>query len=293
MTAVVLCGDAVTTTTLVLALTWPRLTPSDEVTDGVAGDVTGDVPSGDGRADADRIDRVIIESDPSGGSLIGWLGLDPQRTLTAAVTRRFDDASPARWPMTAWERSAQRIGDGLAVLASPIRSVEAATSQAEAHRSTLAEIGSVDGLVAFVDAGRGIPGGPWTPAGSGLVVMVHHQRGGPAAAAGVRVEQLRERYELLESAGHHLAVVVIGAHPFDPADIATHLGEGDGVVVVALPEDRLAAEVLAGRSGCSTRRLYRLGLMRAGRNASLRLRAVLSSPAGLAPPSQSDWGTGR
>jgi hypothetical protein len=291
----------VTTTTLVLALTWPRWTRSDgvagDVTRDVAGDVTGDltgdvVSAGD-RGNVDHIDRVIIESDPSGGSLIGWLALNPQRTLTSAVTRRFDDTGPADRPMTGWERSAQVVGDGLAVLASPIRSVEAATSQTQAHRSTLAEIGSVDGLVAFIDAGRGIPGSPWTPAGTGLVVMVHRQRGGPAAAAGVRVEQLRERYEILESAGHRLAVVVIGAHPFDPADIATHLGGGDGAVMVALPEDRFAAEVLAGRTGCSARRLHRLGLMRAGRDASLRLHAAASSPAGLASPGLSRWGQGR
>lgn len=286
MTAIVLCGDAVTTTTLVLAFTWPvDGTPSAGLADPpVAGrDENGGLGS-------HAIDRLIVESDPAGGSLVGWLGLDPLRTLTSAVTGPAGDRESTQCSHRPWQRHAQELGDGIAVLASPIRSVEAAVSQVRAQRSLLGEIGSTDGLTAFIDSGRGLPAGPWVPPGSTLVVLVHRQFGGPATAAGPRVEQLRERFESLEAVGHRLAVLIIGSHPFDPAEIAAHLSQGGAMLSVALPEDRFAAEVLAGRRGCSSRRLHRLRLMRAGREASSQLSATLSAQgADVAGPGP-QWG---
>lgn len=271
MTAIVLCGDAVTTTTLVLAFTWPRVGESSVVIERSAS-VKREENDG---FEPPVIDRLIIECDPSGGSLVGWLGLDPRRTLTTAVTSSPSESEPSRCEHRTWQNHAQLLGGGVAVLASPIRSVEAAASQLRAQRSVLGGIGSLEHLTAFLDCGRGIPAGPWVPAGSSLVVLVHRQFGGPSTAAGPRVEQLRERFEHFESVGHRPVLAIIGSDPFDPAEIVAHLSQGDAIVSVTLPEDRFAAEVLAGRLGCSSRRLRRLRLMRAGRAASAQLSAAV------------------
>ncbi len=285
MTAIVLCGDAVTTTTLVLAFTWPRVEESSVVADQLPA-VERDENDGFG---SPVIERLIVESDPSGGSLVGWLGLDPRRTLTTAVTSSPYESDLARCQHRAWQNHAQLLGDGIAVLASPIRSVEAAASQMRAHRSVLGDIGSMGHPIAFIDCGRGLPAGPWVPSGSALVVLVHRQFGGPSTAAGPRVEQLRERFESFESAGHRPALVIIGSDPFDPAEIAAHLSQGDEMLSVTLPEDRFAAEVLAGRLGCSSRRLRRLRLMRAGRAASLQLSTVVRRSDGDLAVVDSQW----
>jgi hypothetical protein len=252
MTTVVVTGDLATTTCLLLAVTWPGADRADPLNGGG--------------------DRLIVECDPSGGSLIAWLGLDPALTLTTAVTGHHDDSG---YPGAC----AQPIGSGLAAIISPIRSVEASAAQARAQQSLLVEICSTAGLTTFIDTGQPSLSHSWVPAWADLVVIVHHQRSGPAAAAAVRVERLAERLESLETAGHRPALMIVGSVPFDPREIIGHLGHDRLATVVTVPDDRFAAEVLAGRVGCSERRFGRLRLVRAGRAAALALSTHLGSSA--------------
>ncbi|MEX2626307.1 MAG: hypothetical protein WD225_05450, partial [Ilumatobacteraceae bacterium] len=98
MSLVAVIGDAATTTTLALAATWPD-------------------------------DPLVVEADPTGGSMAAWLDLPGEPTLSTVVTR----VPTAGWP--AVEQLTHRSPSGLRVVPAPIRSIEAVRAVAEADRN--------------------------------------------------------------------------------------------------------------------------------------------------------------
>ncbi len=235
MNSCALIGDVTTTTALAASAAWP-----------------GDPAP------------VLVECDPSGGSLAGWLAVGLAPSLSTLVT------SSAQQPTTPAEemiaRNVQRSRAGVDVVVAPLRSVEAARSVAEAEQTLVAAAATRWRTMLFdigrLDARHPIPA---TATSADVVVVVHRQMSASGAASAVRVERTSELLERLASVDNPIAVVVVGDAPFE-SDELTGFWErsvGRELISCCLPEDPLAAATLAGRVGVSQRRLSRLPLMRA------------------------------
>lgn len=231
MAIVSVTGDASTTTAVALAAVWPLSS-----------------------------DSVLIEADPDGGDLAAWLDLPATPSLSTVVTRVLDGS----WPEI--ERHTRLAASGLRVLPAPPRSVEAQQAVSEAGRALVPALAAMRTPVAIVDAGR-IPASPTSHpfvAAASVVVLVHRQATQSPAAAAVRLQRLADQLESFAGAPATLVLAVIGAQPFDLAEIERFITESIGTAtVIGLPVDGLAAATLAGRTGVSARRLARLPLMRA------------------------------
>lgn len=258
MSIVAVVGDVATTTTIALAAGWP------------------DEP-------------LVVEADPSGGSMAAWLDLPASPTLSNVVTR----AASAGWPVV--EYLAHRSDTGLRVVPAPTRSIEAVRAVAEADRCVVPPAAGLDAPTVLVDVGAPIPayGLPVACASADVNVVVHRQVRHSARAAAVRVERYAELVDVVLSAGAPTVLAIVGDVPFDTGEIARFVrAELDAAplaafvgvsaadepdaddMVVGLPEDPLAAAVLAGRSGVSARRLARLPLMRSASSAAARIELV-------------------
>jgi hypothetical protein len=238
---VAIVGDDATTTTLALAAAWPV---SDDV--------------------------MVIEADPSGGSLAAWLDIPVAPSLSAVVTR----ATPGEWSLI--DRLSRLTPSGLRVIPAPVRAVEATRAVAEAADVVFPTLAQLVSPVVLADGGPfgAAAAPPAVVAQSALTLVVHHQAQQSARAAGVRLERLAECFEQLTGGGVEAVLAVIGRAPFDADEIASFVGAGAVATpaVFELADDPLAAAVLAGRSGVSRRRLLRLPLLR----SSAALTAFLS-----------------
>ena len=97
-----------------------------------------------------------------------------------------------------------------------------------------------------------------------VTVVVHRQATQSSRAAAVRLMRRADQLEALMSLPTAAVVAVVGATPFDLADVESYLGDSVGALpIVGLPVDELAAAVFGGRTGMSSRRLIRLPLLRA------------------------------
>lgn len=264
-------GDRATTTALAVASAWPG---DDEV--------------------------VIVEADPSGGSIAAWLGLSPGPSLSTAVAKcsavAEDGATrePARWSTLA--PMLHRVGVGARVLVAPMSGREARRTVDEATRSVLPFLARRPGSDLLVDCGLVRAGEP-LPAAAGLagrIVLCHRQEVASAAASSVRLQRLVELAESLAATGIPLTLAVIGDHPYGIDEIGDYVDEqlaAAGALVrpaiVGLADDPLAAAVLAGRSGVSARRLARLPLMRSAAALAGALRAPRAGASHPLPRSAS------
>ncbi len=245
MTLVAVVGDAATTTAVALAAGWSA--PDD---------------------------AVVLEADPTGGSLAGWLDTPAHPSLSTVVAHVGTNTD--RSALTTLDAMTHRSASGVRFVAAPVRARAAHRAVEEAAVALFPTIADAP-LAVIADAGRHRAGEPPTAVLrlADVVVIVHRQANASAAAATVRIERLVETVEELAHLDADVVLAVIGATPFDPAEIGSFVlqavPESIGTTV-ALADDPLAAATIAGRAGVSAKRLRRLPLLR---DASLVADAVL------------------
>ena len=240
MTIVAIAGDATTTTAVAIAAGWP--------TD---------------RGD----DVVVLEADPRGGSLAGWLDTPAQPSLTTIVANVGIDAGRNhRTVLDTVDAMTRRSDSGVRFIPNAVRARAAHRAVEEA---ALVVVPALTGAptVVLADVGRLRAGDAPSAAirAADVVVIVHRQAVASAPAATVRIERLVESVEDLSHLGVTIVLAIIGRSPFDPAEIGQFVDQAVPDTVrhtVALSDDPLAAATLAGRSGVSAKRLRRLPLMR-------------------------------
>ncbi len=255
MTIVAVTGDCTTTTCVALASGWPL---------------------GAGGLD---VDVIVLEADPSGGSLAGWLDTPGTPSLASAVA---STSSGVRTVDDTIDSVLQRSRSGIRFVAAPVRALPARRAVSEATVSFVPELASRRHLVVLADLGR--PSGDPAPLlrDAAVTVVVHRQRPSSALAESVRLERLVEQIERVAAFGGTVVLAVIGHDPFDPDEVVQFAdGSAAGAITAAfrLAEDPLAAAVLAGRTGVSAKRLQRLPLMRTAVDAAMRLSSHLPSPS--------------
>ena len=256
MTIIAVIGDCTTTTCIALAAGWP-----------------GD-------------DVLVLEADPSGGSLAGWLDTPSSPSLATIVAniggRDATDASV----MSTVSAMTHHSSSGIRFIAAPLRALPARRAIEEAAVVVVPAL-ATSGVTVLADIGRRHPGdvAPALLGSAATTLVVHRQHAASAAAEAVRLERLVELVERLTATTRTLTLAIVGADPFEPAEIAEHVDAsvpGTLVDVVTLADDPLAAAVLAGRAGVSANRLRRLPLMRSAASAAARLaigsRSVTTSP---------------
>ncbi len=233
MGVVAVAGDASTTTSVALASAWPL---------------------------AD--DTILVEADPAGGDLAAWFDMPVAPSLSTVVTRVLDGA----WPEI--ERHTRLADSGLRLIPAPSRAGEAAQAVGESARSLVATLASLRSPVTIADTGRVQPSPgshPFVDAAA-VNVVVHRQAAQSSRAAAVRLQRLADQLDSFAAHPSALVVAVVGAAPFDLAEIGSYLADSVGATpIVGLPIDDLASAVFAGRTGVSARRLARLPLLRAVR----------------------------
>jgi hypothetical protein len=262
---VAVLGDVATTTTLALAATWPA-------------DTTDDLDR------PDQLDLLVVELDPTGGSMAAWLDLPGSTTLSTVVTGAADQG----WPGVA--TLARRSSSGVQVIPAPPRSVEAATAVAEADRWLIPLFAELERPTVLADVGEpsAAAGVPPVLRTADVTIVAHRQARQSARAAAVRMERLAETVDMVVTSGSSLVLAVVGGSPFDPVEIrrfvaASHGADGALPPVVTLADDPLSAAVLAGRTGVSSRRLARLPLMRSAVSLSTTTSVVLAAARTLGP----------
>jgi MinD-like ATPase involved in chromosome partitioning or flagellar assembly len=245
MAIVAVMGDAATTTSVSIAIAWPA---------------TDDV--------------LLVEADPKGGDLAAWFDMPVVPSLSTVVTRVLDGS----WPEV--ERLTRVSPVGLRVLPAPAGAAEAQQAVAESARVLALTLSSLRTPVVIADVGD-VPtradAHPFLSVAA-VAVVVHRQSPQSARAAAVRLQRLSDQITALNSSVPSIVVVVVGAVPYGPDEVATFLSAGSGdVAVVALPIDPLAASVVAGRTGVSARRLARLPLMRSAQHLAGVIDVALES----------------
>jgi MinD-like ATPase involved in chromosome partitioning or flagellar assembly len=246
VSVVVVTGDCVTTTTLALAAAWPA-----------------------------RSEVLVLEADPAGGSMAAWLDVPVAPSLSTVVTRVDEQG----W--SSIDALSRVTPSGLRVIPAPVRSVEAARAVAESGSSVFPVLARVEQAVVLIDAGHPAPAAGLHGAipYADVVMVTHRQAGQSARAAAVRLERAAEVVDAVGAAGVSVVAAVIGNGPFGGDEVADFMLENvtasPGAGAIRLPEDPLAAAVLAGRTGVSARRMARLPLMRAAADAVAVLERAL------------------
>lgn len=249
MSLVAVTGDCVTTTTLALAAAWPR---------------------------SER--PLVVEADPKGGSLAGWFDVPLTPSLSTIVAAVHGGRPPTCSDLDDLIRTTE---SGVSFVPAPYRHREAARTVSEAWKAVLPSLAARDDTVVVVDLGHTITG---IAAADDLrsvdaVVVTHRQDSRSPGAAAANLERLREVVGDIRRSNLRRPVVlaVIGAKPFEPADIADDLAEGDrdGLRWAELAVDPLAAASIAGRRGVSARRMSRLPLSRTAATLADEVRDAL------------------
>jgi len=255
VTIVAIAGDATTTTAVAIAAGWP--------TD---------------RGD----DVVVLEADPHGGSLAGWLDTPAQPSLATIVANAGIDAGRShRTVLDTVDAMTRRSESGVLFIPNAVRARAAHRAVEEAALVVVPALAGAPTVV-LADVGRLRAGDTSSPAirSADVVVIVHRQAAASAPAATVRIERLVESVEDLAHLGVTVVLAVIGRSPFDPTEIGQFVDQAVPNTVrhtVALSDDPLAAATLAGRSGVSAKRLRRLPMMRDAARLAGDLAALVSS----------------
>jgi len=262
MATILIGGDCATTSTLALAAGWPEREPID--------------PSHD---------VIVVEADPTGGSLAAWLDMPLSPSLSSLVTSLRQGASTGATRAnqeTTIDAMTRLSASGVRFIPAPFRSREARSAVAEADSSLFELLAGIDRTCALVDVGRLDALRPPAAARSAdLCVVVHRQDSSSAAAATVRLERLAETVASWRDAGLPVAVAVIGDDPFSVDEIVEFAAPDGPSWKLAL--DPQSAAVLAGRTGVSARRLARLPLIRSAARMASDLSDLTSRPA-VDPP---------
>lgn len=240
MTIIAVAGDAATTTSVAISAVWP---PSDSA--------------------------LLLEADPTGGSLTGWLGTAPSPSLATLIATVGNDARACADTAAVLSTVAEMTHHsdaGVQFIANAVRARAASRAVNEAATVLLPVLAAAASTV-IADVGVHRSGHAPSPAlaAADVAVIVHRQSAASAAATAVRIERLVEVVEELAHLDATVMLALVGRDPFDPEEIAAFVTQSVPDVVhhtVTLAEDPLAAAVIAGRSGVSTKRLHRLPLMR-------------------------------
>ena len=252
MTVVAVVGDAATTTTVAIAAGWPS---AHEV--------------------------VVLEADPRGGSLAGWLDTPAHPSLaTVVATVGTDSARDHGSILDTFVVMTRRSESGVRFVANGIRARAAHRAVEEAAAVVLPALAAAPSIV-MADVGVHESGRAPSPAlrVADVVVIVHRQATASARAATVRIERLVETVEELAHLDAVFVLAVIGDAPFDPAEIGRFVDESvPGAVrtTVAIADDPLAAATIAGRAGVSSRRLRRLPLLRDASTLAVELSELVA-----------------
>jgi MinD-like ATPase involved in chromosome partitioning or flagellar assembly len=265
MTVVAVVGDATTTTALAVAAGWPT-------EDGA----------------------VVLEADPSGGTLAGWLDT-PVHPSLATVVATIGTGTDQRSAMTTFDSMVRRTHSGIRFVPNAIRSRAARGAVEEAAVGLVPAIAASHTTV-LADLGRHAAGLP-VPAlvhAAAAVLVVHRQDAASAAAATVRIERLAETVEDLAPSAGRIVLAVVGRVPFEAAEICAFVEQsvpGSVFAAAGVADDPLAAATLAGRAGVSAKRLRRLPLLRSAADLARLLadavhdeRAVTSGNARTGAP---------
>ena len=247
MTVVGLLGDRTTTTAMALAVSWPGNRPV-----------------------------TLIEADPTGGSLLGWLD-DPSMLGRRTLGREGERRRPLGTPIDDFlrdldHRSAGDItgdtkGDGenagdshvgeLDVITAPIHPLEAERAVSRlpftspgTHRDSLWGRWSAE-RICLVDLGsrphRPLDG--VDPSALDLLVVVLAQRSASEGAAAAHIGRMSGIADQLRSLGDVLprvVVLVVGDRPFDPFEVGDHVRSRLGVVSHERTGDEVANEPSSG-----------------------------------------------
>ena len=265
-------GDAATTTTLALAAGWPDRPGAgfEHLADGSTH------PDGDRTGDLSGNDLVVIEADASGGSLAAWLDTPLSPSLSALVTSLHQSSGTGSTPATMWktiDSMIRRSASGIRFVPAPFRSREARGAITEADQTLFPLLATSEQMVGLVDIGHIDPLRiPSTARHADLVIVVHRQATASAPAATVRLERLAETVDALRTTGHEVALAVIGDEPFPLEEVVTFAAPGARAWTLAV--DDLAAQVFAGRSGVSAKRLARLPLPRSATRAGAEISVI-------------------
>jgi hypothetical protein len=208
-----------------------------------------------------RPGAVVVEVDPAGGDLAARFGHPPavpgqEPGLSAMAATRSGSRSrpdPAAW--------VQATAPGVDVVATePGTTVTAASLQELSERgpALLEELARGRPAV-LLDAGRWDTGSLANPliAAANMTIMVLR----PSLD---QFRQVEARLPALRTQARHLRLVVVGDHPWAPADIAAGLGVK---LAGAVPVDRQGAGLLSGElaphRGWRSKSWTRLPLLRA------------------------------
>jgi MinD-like ATPase involved in chromosome partitioning or flagellar assembly len=198
-------------------------------------------------------------------------------SLSTVVTSTFD----ATWG--AIDRYTRLAPSGLRLIPAPPGAAEAQRAVVESARALVPALCSLRSPVAIVDAGdlAGASGANPFVTSAAVVVLVHRQRTQSARAAAVRLQRMADHLDAMPSGSASVVVAIVGAEPFDLAQIASFVEESVGSTpIVGLPVDTLTAAVYAGHTGVSARRLARLPLTRAARELAQVVDATLQDRVG-------------
>jgi hypothetical protein len=256
MTTIAFLGDATTTTALATVACW-----------------------------ADDVPALLVEADRSGGSLAAWFDepVDPSLSSIVATSSVVVDlqTSPSALSWAALDPMVRTSTAGLEHIPLPARSREAGQAVARAEMALFPALAEQRERPVVLDVGRFIPssGVPRAAERAGAVVVCHRQGGSSPRAAAARLYRLDEMVETVVPMDVPILVALIGDDPYTAADVEEFLRRPESPIdatarsleVLGLPEDPLCASVLAGRAGVSTRRLWRLPLMRCTERLAARL----------------------
>jgi hypothetical protein len=257
MTVLTVVGDGATTTAVAIASSWP----------------TGH-------------EIVVLEADPDGGSLAGWLDTPAHPSLATIVANAGSDATrDHRSVVETFAAMARQSDSGVRFVANAVRARAAHRAVEEAGAVVFPALATAPFTV-IADAGVHRAGTAPSPAlrVADVVVVVHRQACASTGAATVRIERLVEAVEELAHLDAVFILAVIGRAPFDPAEIGTFVEHSVPDAVrrtVVIADDPLAAATIAGRAGVSAKRLRRLPLMRSARALAGELSELVTVPPRL------------
>ncbi len=274
MALIVVGGDGATTSAVALAAGWPEPHAKNADADDSSLEAVGHRSIG-----RDAVDVVVVEADPTGGSLAAWLDTPLGPSLSSVVTALHQGSTSGATRPNQWstvDTMIRRSAAGIRFIPAPFRTREASGAIGEADLSLFPLLAALDHTVALVDVGRIDPLRlPPAVRHADLTVVVHRQDSSSAPAATVRLERLAETTEALCETGADVGLALVGDNPFSLDEVVDFARPTASAHSLAL--DPLSAAVLAGRTGVSSRRLARLPLMRSAARAASDLAQLVES----------------
>ncbi len=210
---------------------------------------------------------VLAECDPSGGDVASWAKLRDSpgwSTAVAAGDRSWDGL----------QTHLQEMPSGLNVLVAPTHTAQAQVVTKEAAKRFGPLLRSMPDLTVIADCGRMVGEIPPWALTADLVLLAVRQAASSEGATVARIDRTGECLATLRTARLPVGVVVIGARPYPPGELAAAL-QAD--VFAVLPEDPAGAALAAG-AWTVGRGAARSPLARAARPVAARL---VDAPGGV------------